>query len=666
MKKLKNKWFYIYSLFLYLILILIFTFLAGKFIKPQAYSFLLSNITSNYYPNTDVIEVIVDDITNQKYNWNNDPYNKLTADLLGYFNKYAKPAVVGMDINFVSIRDNIANESHDFIHQVKSMDNLVSAFLPEYNKSGDDKRFMDDFKKKNAINVTLKTKNNFKTEFTGIQNYSDILRKNTKNYASVLIKKDKGSGYIFDAIHIIKINDDFYPSLSLRMYLMLNKTNEIEIYDDYIYVPKTGLQFQYTYNNGCFMSPIRYYSFLELNNAHKTTYSHIAVSALKIFETYDALNHGITPKTHPERYNPNNQDSLLNPELFKDKIVYIGVNISGPSDDVLKTPMGERHPGVDIQATTIDNLLSQNTIYKYGITATILAFILLCIPTFILIMKTKFIKGLVSLILLDLFYMIFVIIVGTFGYVIDYSIPLVCQFVTAIFGYTFKFLNESRNKEQIKNAMGKYISKDVLNNVVINNIENLGLGGKKAIVTVLFADIRGFTSLSEKMTAEEVSVILNEYFAEIEPIILKYNGVINKFIGDAVMAIFGEPIEDINHPLNAVKCAYEMLKKVEYLREKWLCEGKPKIEIGVGINTGEVFIGNIGTENRMEYTVIGDTVNLASRIEGYNKVYRTNLLVSSTTYNYISDKADVIKIKEVQIRGKAKKMDIYEVLRIDL
>jgi adenylate cyclase len=172
--------------------------------------------------------------------------------------------------------------------------------------------------------------------------------------------------------------------------------------------------------------------------------------------------------------------------------------------------------------------------------------------------------------------------------------------------------------------------------------------------------------MSEKMPAEEVSNILNEYFAQMEPIIRKYNGVINKFIGDAIMVIFGEPIQDVNHPKNAVKCAYEMLKKVNYLREKWLEQGRPRFEIGVGINTGEVFIGNIGTENRMEYTAIGDSVNLASRIEGYNKVYKTNLLVSSTTYNYIADCADVIKIKEVQIRGKSKKMDIYEVLRIDL
>ena len=131
------------------------------------------------------------------------------------------------------------------------------------------------------------------------------------------------------------------------------------------------------------------------------------------------------------------------------------------------------------------------------------------------------------------------------------------------------------------------------------------------------------------------------------------------------MAIFGEPIQDLEHPINAVLCAYEMLKKVEELQERWLFEGKPKIEIGVGINTGECFVGNIGSEKRLEYTVIGDTVNLASRIEHYNKVYHTNLLVSSSTYSYIASIADVIKISDVTIRGKAKKMDIYEVLRIN-
>ena len=200
---------------------------------------------------------------------------------------------------------------------------------------------------------------------------------------------------------------------------------------------------------------------------------------------------------------------------------------------------------------------------------------------------------------------------------------------------------------------------------VIKNIDNLGLGGKKSVVTVLFADIRGFTSISEQMSAQQVSEILNEYFTEMEPIITSCNGVINKFIGDAVMAIFGEPIQDKNHAQNAVKCAWRMLQKVKELHKKWAKEGKPQIEIGIGINTGEVFVGNIGSINRMEYTVIGDTVNLASRLESYNKIYKTKLLISPTTYKEVKGFTDVIKISDVQIRGKANKMDIYEVLGVN-
>ena len=233
-----------------------------------------------------------------------------------------------------------------------------------------------------------------------------------------------------------------------------------------------------------------------------------------------------------------------------------------------------------------------------------------------------------------------------------------------IIAYIHKFIIENQSKEKVKSAMGKYMSQDVMKRIVIN-IDTLGLGGKKATVTVLFSDIRGFTSLSETMSAEQVSEILNEYFTEMEPIVAKHNGIINKFIGDAVMAIFGEPIQDKNHALNAVKCGYEMLVKVKELQRKWASEGKPKIDIGVGINTGEVFVGNIGSINRMEYTVIGDTVNLASRLESYNKIYKTSMLIGSTTYEATKNYIEVIKISDVEIRGKAHKMDIYEVLKVD-
>ena len=198
----------------------------------------------------------------------------------------------------------------------------------------------------------------------------------------------------------------------------------------------------------------------------------------------------------------------------------------------------------------------------------------------------------------------------------------------------------------------------------MKNPDKVRLGGKKAEITVMFADIRGFTTISETHTAEEVSQLLNEYFSEIEPVINKYNGVINKFIGDAVLVIFGDPVQDKDHAKKAVKCAYELTNKVKKIQEKWLEEGKPKIDIGIGINTGDAFVGNVGTQNRFEYTVIGDTVNIASRIEGYNRIYKTHLLISQNTYNKLSHIVDVIKIREVDLKGKSQKINIYEVLRI--
>lgn len=664
MKKLKNKLFYIYSFLLYLLLVCVFIILANKFIKPYANSFILSNITSDIESNKEIIEIVIDDATTQKYNWRNDPSKTLSKELLDYFYTYSRPKVIGLDIIYVGIKDETINLVKDFVTQISKMDKLVSGFVPENNRSGSDEKFINFFEKQHALNVQEKTNTKFISPFNGIVDYSDKLRNSTQNYGSVMIQHYKNTDYVFNCINIVKIKDAYYPSLAFKMYLMANKTNDIIIDDKYIIVPKTGLKFQYKYEDGVFSTPIRYYKLLEYPDG-KTEFSHYDISASHILDTYKALKQGITPKTNPELYDTSKPNALVDPQFFNDKIIFIGENVSGPSQDVLHTPLHTRHPGVDIQATIYDNLESQSTLQNTGSFVNILLFLLLCIPTFFIIMRAKFIKGLWLLILSDILYLVAVMLFAIFGYLTSYATPLVCQFVTAIFAYTFKFLNESRNKEQITNAMGKYLSQDVMKKVV-KNIENLGLGGKRAVVTVLFSDIRGFTSMSEKMSAEEVSMILNEYFAQMEPIIRKYNGVINKFIGDAIMVIFGEPIQDINHPKNAVKCAYEMLKKVNFLREKWLEEGRARFEIGIGINTGEVFIGNIGTENRMEYTVIGDSVNLASRIEGYNKVYKTNLLISSTTYNHISDCADVIKIKDVQIRGKAKKMDIYEVLRIEL
>ncbi len=659
MKKFKNKLFYLYSSIIYFILALVVFVLSAVYLDVDVKAFFIDNFSSRYIGSKNIVEIVIDDSAISKYPppWTRRMY----TELLDFFHTYADVKVIGYDFLPNDVNPMIKADL-DYAAQLKKMENLVIGFTPESSFAGnansfteEDAEFMKKFKEKFALNVDYKALD-LTSIYQKVSILSDLYINSSNNLASVKISQDSSSGYVFSAINVIKIGDAYYPSLPLKMYLVENNTNDIIIDDFNIIVPKTGLKIPHKLITGSVIeTDINYYSnvYSEQNGRlTESSYTHPnVISASYVIDAYRNLKAG----------KPQKED--LKPEHFKDMVVFIGTNISGPSADVLKSPKADRHPGVDIQATMYDNIQTANFLHNVAWQIQFLAVILLSLLTFVFVLRFKFIKSLLFVLLTDILFFIVVATSASFGYLLSFINPIAVQLITLIFGFSFKFISENRNKEKIKQAMGKYLSQDIMKNVV-SNIDDLKLGGKRAVVTVLFSDIRGFTSLSEKMSAEEVSMILNEYFAEMEPIISKYNGVINKFIGDAVMAIFGEPIQDINHPKNAVKCAYEMLKKVEYLQEKWLYEGKPKIEIGVGINTGEVFIGNIGTETRMEYTVIGDTVNLASRIESYNKVYKTNLLISSSTYEYISDIADVIKISEVQIRGKAKKMNIYEVLRI--
>ena len=655
MKKFKNKLFYLYSCLIYFVLAIVTFVLSAIYLEPNIKAFFIDNFSSKYPGSSNIVEVIIDDATIEKYP---QPWPRyMYTELLDFFTTYAKVKLVGYDF-LPKDANPMIKADVDFVNQLAKMDNLVAGFTPESgNVSENDTVFMKKFREKYALSVDYRALD-IPAQYQTVSQLSDRYLNASKNLASVKITGNASSGYVFSSINVIKIADSYYPSLPLKMYLVEHDTNDIIIDDYNIIVPKTGLKIPHKLiTDSIIETDINYYGnhFIKQDSRYiPTSYTHPnVISARYIIDSYRNLKSG--------KPQPND----LNPEHFKDTVVFIGTNISGPSADVLKTPKSERHPGVDIQASMYDNLQNGKFLHNAGWQVQFLSIILLSLFTFIFILKYRFIKSLLLVLAINLLYFMLVAFSASNGYMLSFINPVAVQLITLIFGYSFKFITESRNKEKIKQAMGKYLSQDIMKNVV-SNIDDLKLGGKRAVVTVLFSDIRGFTSLSEKMSAEEVSMILNEYFAEMEPIITKYNGVINKFIGDAVMALFGEPIQDMNHAQNAVKCAYEMLKKVEYLQEKWLFEGKPKIEIGVGINTGEVFIGNIGTETRMEYTVIGDTVNLASRIESYNKVYKTNLLVSSSTYQAISDIADVIKISEVQIRGKAKKMNIYEVLRISV
>lgn len=217
-------------------------------------------------------------------------------------------------------------------------------------------------------------------------------------------------------------------------------------------------------------------------------------------------------------------------------------------------------------------------------------------------------------------------------------------------------------KEFMRDTFGKIVDPEVRDYLMKENfLQGGALGGETRKVSVLFCDIRSFTAMSEKMEAAEVVSLLNRYFTALGKCIAAHHGIINKYIGDAIMAIFGAPVQSENSARDAFEAALDMRKALTELNKAFEAEGLPVLRFGIGIHTGPVFAGTIGAENRMEYTVIGDTVNTASRLESLCKTYETDLLVSGASAEEIAAAGNVQLdfVADAQIRGKEEPMKIF-------
>lgn len=246
----------------------------------------------------------------------------------------------------------------------------------------------------------------------------------------------------------------------------------------------------------------------------------------------------------------------------------------------------------------------------------------------------------------------------------DYKtkVPVVTADELGILADSFNDMTESlAEKEFMRDTFGKIVDPEVRDYLMQNiDVQNKTLGGETREITVLFCDIRNFTALSEKMEASQVVHMLNKYFTSLGEEIAKHHGIINKYIGDAIMAIFGAPVEVNNSALNAYEAAVDMRQALKKINEELMKEGYPELSFGIGIHTGKVFAGTIGAENRMEYTVIGDTVNTASRLESLCKTYKVDLLLSSFSVQKAGlDEKELKFIDEAQLRGKTELMKIY-------
>ncbi len=625
----------------------IVVFLVSEFsIEPKIQS-VLTKLFAQKSANSNVVMVLIDNKSINRVRW---PWKRaLYGDMFEYINDYGKAKVVVYDSLIASPDENFPESEKYFFNTIKKYDNFISAFDATYTNSKESTMQGEELKEFNSkfdLKLDIKDSKSFKAPLKGILKLNGDYVKNVKHFGSVVTPMGT-DGVIRTALPIVNVGGKLYPMLTFYAYAKYKGIKGFYYKDGYLCSDDNCK----TLKVNAYNSPLGVQVYLKWYKPTDEFSTHKSYSAIDVLDSLEAIKAGKKP--------------IIDPSVFNNKIVIAGGAAKVKSlEDIKDTPLIARnHSGADIQSTLASNFLNNECLKVLTLGEKALISLLLVIVSAWIIVTFGLTSSLIALGTIMAAYAVTAVTLFANNTVIQLVTPIILMLLVVAAGFTYRFLIEGKKKEQIQNAMGMYISKDIMKNVV-KNIDNIKLGGKRANITVLFSDIRGFTSISEKLSAEEVTDILNEYFSLVEPIIRKHNGVLNKFIGDAVLAIFGEPIQDKNHALNAVLCANEMHKKFAELQQKWELEGKPHIEIGVAINSGEAFVGNIGSSERLEYTVIGDTVNTASRIESYNKVYKTRFLISESTYEKVSRICDVIKIREVAIRGKALKINIYEVLRV--
>ncbi|MEE8622162.1 MAG: adenylate/guanylate cyclase domain-containing protein [Syntrophobacteria bacterium] len=350
---------------------------------------------------------------------------------------------------------------------------------------------------------------------------------------------------------------------------------------------------------------------------------------------------------------------------FRDRIVFIGSTAIGVYD-IRVTPFSNTFPGLEVHANVADNILRQNFLFRPGWAS-------------LFDLGAILFMGMVTGLVLPRLRAIFsVLLIGVlfFGYLMASQklfvqkgiwLNAVYPLLTMVIVYTavtlYRYIVEEREKRKIRGAFSFYVTPSVVNEM-LKNPDKLKLGGDKKELSVLFSDIRGFTTLAEEMEPEALVNLLNEYLTEMTDVVFEFDGLLDKYIGDAVMAVWGAPLEQTDHPARACRTALKMLDRLTKMQQQWEAEGTPRLDIGIGINTGPMVVGNMGSERRFDYTVMGDSVNLASRLEGINKEYGTQVVISEFTYEQVKDDFFCRELDAVRVKGRARPVNIYELVAL--
>lgn len=350
-------------------------------------------------------------------------------------------------------------------------------------------------------------------------------------------------------------------------------------------------------------------------------------------------------------------------ETLRDKIVLVGATAVGIYD-MRVTPFGSVFPGLEVHANVMDSILTKDFLHQpdWVVFFDVMAIIVggLCLGT--VLPRSGAITGLMTALFLFFGY----ILLGQFfftrhGFIINVVYPLFVIVMVYISVTVYHYFSEIRQKRFIKDAFSTYLAPSVVKQL-IEAPQKLILGGEERQITAFFSDVQGFTSISENLSPQELVELLNEFLTEMTDIILKYEGTVDKFEGDAIIAFFGAPNDIPNHAEVACLSCIDMQKRLVDLREKWSIEGKPELRMRMGLCSGRAVVGNMGSKNRMDYTMMGDTVNTAARLEGVNKLYGSYTLISDTTYRAAGQGIVTREIDSINVVGKNVPLTIYELI----
>ena len=347
----------------------------------------------------------------------------------------------------------------------------------------------------------------------------------------------------------------------------------------------------------------------------------------------------------------------------KDKIVMIGATAVGIYD-MRVTPFSSVFPGIEIHANIVDSVLSRDFLYQPGWAAVfdVAVIIFAGILLGIVLPRVSVFPGILFVSLMFFGHIFFCRFIFTSqGWILNMVYPLLVIVMVYITLTAYKYLVESRQKRFIRSAFSTYLAPTVVKKL-IESPDGLELGGEERDISAFFSDVQGFTSISEKLTPAELVELLNEFLTEMTDIILQYEGTVDKFEGDAIIAFFGAPNELENQAETAALTCVHMQKRLHELREKWKAEDRPELKMRIGLCTGPAVVGNMGSRNRMDYTMMGDTVNTAARLEGVNKIYGIFTLVCENTFQKASNKVVGREIDAINVVGKNEPVVVYQLL----